>query len=98
MFPFRPRLREVTACDIGLATPVAEIALSVAGEGRVVARSGGVDVASVAVAASALVWCPLVSPDPAKQPIDEIVVIATGGRGSVLVIGSLVSSPVMARR
>ena len=69
-FPFRPRLREVTACDIGLLTPVAEIALSVAGDGRVVARSGGVEVASVAVSASTLVWCPLVSPDPAKQPID----------------------------
>jgi hypothetical protein len=96
--PFRPPPGEVTACEIGLLEPVAEVALSVAGQGRLIARSGGADVASIAVAGTALQWYPLASPDPATQPIDEILVIGTGGPGSVVVIGSLVSSPVTGGR
>ena len=35
---------------------------------------------------------------PASQPIDEILLVATGGPGSVVVIGSVVSSPVPGAR
>jgi hypothetical protein len=92
-FPYPPLQQEVRACGIGLQTPVAEIAISVAGQARVIARSGGVEVASADVASSSLHWCPLTAPQPSAQPIDEILVTATGGPGSVIVIGSLVSSP-----
>jgi hypothetical protein len=99
-FPFPLPGTDDVVCVIGLLTPVAELALSVAGECRVIARSGGVEVASVTVTAGAgaLQWCPLPSPAPATQPIDEILVVATAGPGSVVVIGSLVSSPVPGAR
>ncbi len=99
-FPFPLPGGEDLVCVIGLLTPAAEVALSVAGDCRVIARSGGVEVASltVTVGSGALQWCPLPSPAPASQPIDELLVIVTGGPGSVVVIGSLVSSPVPGAR
>ena len=99
-FPFPPTGGQDLVCVIGLLTPVAELALSVSGQCRLVARSGGAEVASATVTASAgaLQWCPLPAPAPGAAPIDEVLVIATGGPGSVVVIGSLVSSPVTAAR
>jgi hypothetical protein len=93
-FPFPPLPSDVTACEIRLSTPVAEIAVSLAGEGQLTARSAGADVASVAFSSGSLQWRGLLSPDPVAQPIDEIVLTATAGAGSVIVIGALASSPV----
>ncbi|HEX4091749.1 MAG TPA: hypothetical protein VHZ33_23795 [Trebonia sp.] len=99
-FPFPPPGGDQLVAVIGLQTPVAEVALSVAGPCQLVARSGGAEVASVTVTAGAgaLQWYPLAAPAPATAPIEEILVIATGGPGTVVVIGSLVSSPVPAAK
>jgi hypothetical protein len=91
-FPLQPP--DPTVCTINLTTPVAEVALSLAGEGSVAAFAGGAQVAVANVSATSLTWYPLAAPDPSAAPIDQITIIATGGAGSTIVIGALVSSPV----
>jgi hypothetical protein len=93
-WPFPPPPADPTVCDIALSTPVAEVALSLAGEGQLSARSHGVEVASATVSSTSLKWYPLPAPDPSSAPIDEIVITGTGGDGSVIVIGGLATSPV----
>ena len=94
VWPFPLPLFEPAVCTITLTTPVAEVALSAAGEGRVAAFAGGVQIAVANVSATSLTWYPLVAPDPSGAPIDQITFTATGGAGANIVIGSLVSSPV----
>ena len=94
VWPFPLPLFEPAVCTITLTTPVAEVALSAAGEGRVAAFAGGVQIAVANVSATSLTWYPLVAPDPSGAPIDQITFTATGGAGATIVIGSLVSSPV----
>ena len=93
-WPFPPPPPDPTVCTITLTTPVAEVALALAGEGTATAFAGGVEVATASFSATALTWHPLVAPDPAAAPIDQITIIGTGGSGSTVVLGSLVSSPV----
>ena len=95
--PQAPLASETTVCEIGLTEPVAEVALSVAGTGRLSALSEGATVASVDVTGNSLGWYPLAAPDPTNQPIDKILVIATGAPDTegVMVVGSVVSSPVL---
>jgi hypothetical protein len=95
--PQAPLASETTVCEIGLAEPVAEVALSCAGTGRLSALSEGVAVASADVTGSSLGWYPLAAPDPTNQPIDKILVIATGTPDTegTMVVGSVVSSPVL---
>ncbi len=92
-----PLASETTVCEIELTEPVAEVAVSVAGTGRVSALCEGVSVASAAVTGSTLSWHALASPDPTSQPIDTILLVATGmpDTEGVLVVGSVVSSPVL---
>jgi hypothetical protein len=93
-WPFPPQPPALPVCTVGLAAPVAEVAISLAGAGTVTALAGGTAVASATVSAPGLTWYPLASPDPAAAPIDQIVIAATGGAGSVVVIGSVATSPV----
>jgi hypothetical protein len=97
MNPQAPLASYTTVCEIGLAEPVAEVALSVTGTGRLSALSEGATVASVDVTGSMLGWYPLAAPDPTNQPIDKILVIATGAPDTegVMIVGSVVSSPVL---
>jgi hypothetical protein len=91
-FPLPPP--DPAVCTITLTTPVAEVALSLAGGGTVAAFARGTQVAAANVSATSLTWYPLAAPDPSGAPIDQITIVATGGAGSTIVIGSLVSSPV----
>ena len=79
-WPFPPPPPDPTVCTITLTTPVAEVALALAGEGTATAFAGGVEVATASFSATALTWHPLVAPDPAAAPIDQITIIGTGGR------------------
>ena len=99
-FPFRPRLREVTACDIGLLTPVAEIALSVAGPmaGLWPALAASRWRASPSRRARPGVVPARRRPSPAKQPIDEIVVIAPVARAASWSSAASSARPSPARR
>jgi hypothetical protein len=94
VWPFPVQPPDQTVCTITLTTPVAEVALDLAGEGTVAAFAKGVQVASANVAAISLTWYPLVAPDPSTAPIDRITIVATGGASSTIVIGSLATSPV----
>lgn len=89
----------LTVCRLDLLTPVAEISLALAGTGTLTAyceeaNGNKVEVAKAEVKGTILTWYPLASPDPTNKPIQELVV-STGLAGSVIVIGSLVSSPVL---
>ncbi len=92
-----PLASQTTVCEINLNEPVAEVAVSVAGTGSVSALCEGATVASVNVSGNTLSWHALASPDPTNQPIDAILVIATGAPDTegVMVVGSVVSSPVL---
>jgi hypothetical protein len=93
-WPFIPHLANPTVCTIDLNTPVAEVAVSVAGQGSVAAFANGTQIASATFSGTNLVWHPLAAPDPSAAPIDEIRIVATGGPGSTVVIGAVASSPV----
>jgi hypothetical protein len=80
--------------SIALATPVAEVAVSIAGQGEVIAFANGTRIASVPVSGNGLTWYPLAAPDPSAAPIDQITVVSTGGPGSTVVVGAVASSPV----
>ena len=80
--------------SIALATPVAEVAVSIGGQGTVAAFAHGTKVASASVSGSGLTWYPLATPNPSTAPIDQITVTGTGGTGSTVVIGAVASSPV----
>jgi hypothetical protein len=94
VWPFPPPPANPTVCSVALSVPVAEVAVSLAGEGTVNAFARGAQVAAATVSATSLTWYPLAAPDPATAPIDQITVTGTGGAGSTVVIGSVASSPV----
>lgn len=87
-------LGEPPVCKIALNTPVAEVSVSLAGQGTVTAFANGAQVATANVSATSLTWHPLAAPDPATAPIDEIVVFGAGGAESTVVIGNVATSPV----
>ncbi len=79
--------------SIALATPVAEVAVSIAGQGTVTGFAKGTKVASASASGSGLTWYPLATPSPSTAPIDQITVTSTGGTGSTVVVGAIASSP-----
>jgi hypothetical protein len=97
--PQAPLSNDLAVCAINLLTPVAEIAIGLAGNGTLTAyyeEADGqkVEIAKATIDGSTLTWYPLLSPDPTNKPIQEIVISAELP-GSIIVIGSLVSSPVI---
>ena len=94
VWPFLLPPPDPTVCMITLGTPVAEVAVSLAGQGTVTALASGAQVATASVAGSSLTWYPLAASDPSAAPIDQIVITGTGGPGSTVVLGSVASSPV----
>ena len=94
VWPFLLPPLDPTVCTITLGTPVAEVAVSLAGQGTVTALASGAQVATASVAGSSLTWYPLAASDPSAAPIDQIVITGTGGPGSTVVLGSVASSPV----
>ncbi len=93
-FPFPPLPSDIAVCGVRLSAPVAEIAIGIAGEGKLTARSSGTEVASVAFSGGSLQWRGLAAPEPMVHPIDEIVIATSAGAGSIVVVGDLLSSPV----
>lgn len=93
IWPFFPP-PDQTVCSISLNTPVAEVAISIAGQGTVTAFAVGTQIATATVSATSLTWYQLAAPDPSVAPIDQITIVATGGAGSTVVIGTVASSPV----
>jgi hypothetical protein len=93
-WPFLPTPLDATVCTIALATPVAEVAIGLAGDGTVTASSGGAQVATAAFSAATLTWYSLATADPATAPIDQLTITGTGGAGSVVVVGAIATSPV----
>jgi hypothetical protein len=93
-WPFPPPPANPTVCTIALGAGVAEVAVSLAGQGAVTAFAAGAPVATATVSGTNLTWYPLIAPDPATAPIDQITITAAGGAGSTVVVGSVVSSPV----
>jgi hypothetical protein len=93
-WPFRWRPPDPTVAAIALNPPVAEVAVSLAGQGNVTAFAAGTQVAAADVAAAGLTWYPLAAPDPAAAPIDQITITAADGPASTIVLGSIATSPV----
>jgi hypothetical protein len=94
VWPFLPPVLDATVCTITLDTPVAEVAVSLAGQGTVAAFASGAQVATANVSAATLTWYPLAATNPSAAPIDQITITSAGGAGSTMVIGTVATSPV----
>ena len=83
-----------SSCSIHLDSPVAEAAVTVAGDGVVTALAAGVEVGSQAFSSSTLTWTVLAAPDAIGAPIDTLVFSAAGGPGSTIVVALVGTTPV----
>ena len=94
-FPWGPPpLPDAVICRIGLASPVAEVGLTLAGSGTVSALAAGTVVATANFATSTLAWQVLAAPDPVNAPIDTIELTSAAGLGSVVVVAYIATTPV----
>jgi hypothetical protein len=94
-FPWGPPpLPDAVICRIGLANPVAEVGITLAGTGTVTARAAGAVVATANFSTSTLAWQLLAAPDPVNAPIDTIELTSAAGLGSVVVVAYIGTTPV----
>jgi hypothetical protein len=94
-FPWGPPpLPNAVICRIGLASPVAEVGLTIAGSGTVTALAGGAVVATANFTTGTLAWQVLAAPDPVNAPIDTIELTSAAGLGSVVVVAYIATTPV----
>jgi len=94
-FPWGPPpLPDAVICRIGLANPVAEVGITLAGSGTVTALAAGAVVATANFTTSTLAWQVLAASDPVNAPIDTIELTSAAGLGSVVVVAYVATTPV----